>query len=199
MNQAQSPILPPLKTARSGRTIRIPRRFEDYVPHGDMSMDHVPPPAPITIEGDGQPGSSGATSIAAPEDARTHPFQTRPNKLGVFRRYTRSLTWQPANEERLALVCDSPSSNVSPPAQPAIIHEISFTTPEAYEPFTNHSTALFMQAYFSGMDTKSEEHANLVAKILEDKSFRTTELKYLGCSTVESLTSLGRCVHLTLR
>ena len=34
-----------------------------------------------------------------------------------------------------------------------------------------------MQAYFSGLDTKSEEHANHIARVMEDKSFRITELK----------------------
>ena len=155
--------------------IRTPRRFEDYVPHGDMSLDHVPPTAPIPNEGDG--GPSCATSI--PTSPQPHPFQTRVNKLGIFRRYTRNPTWQPANEEQLHLdlVCVSPSLNETPPAQPEIMHEISFSTPEAHEPFTNHSTAMFMKAYFCGMDTKSEDHANLLAKLMEDKSFRTTELQ----------------------
>ena len=66
---------------------------------------------------------------------------------------------------------------MSPPAQPAIIHELSFAAPETFEPFTNHSTALFMQAYFSRLDTKSEEHANHIARVMEDKSFQITELK----------------------
>jgi hypothetical protein len=77
----------------------------------------------------------------------------------------------------LALVCDSPSLNASPPTQPEIINEISFSAPDTFEPFTNYSTALFMRAYFSGLDTKSEEHANMVARIVEDKYFRLTELK----------------------
>jgi hypothetical protein len=178
-NQARSATLPPTRSVRSGRLIRVPRRFEDYVPRGDMSLDHIPPTAYIPSEGDGR--STSATSIATPPDTppdtQPHPFQTRANKLGIFRRYVRNPTWRPANEERLALVCDSPSLNASPPTQPEIINEISFSAPDTFEPFTNYSTALFMRAYFSGLDTKSEEHANMVARIVEDKYFRLTELK----------------------
>lgn len=178
-SQARSPPPPPTRSARSGRIIRIPRRFEDYLPRGDMSLDHVPPlvppTMPIPIEGDGR--STCTTSIATPPDARPEPFQTRPNKLGIFRRYTHHPTWQPTGQEHLAFVCDSPLLNTPPPAQPEIIHEISFSAPKTFEPFTNHSTALFMKAYFSGLDTKSEEHANLLARVMEDKSFRTSELQ----------------------
>jgi Plavaka transposase len=46
-----------------------------------------------------------------------------------------------------------------------------------FAPFTNYSTALFMKAYFSGMDTKSEEHANTLAKVMEDPAFLLSELK----------------------
>ena len=157
----------------------MPRRLEDYVPHGNMSLAHVPPRVPTPPECDDR--SNSPTPFATPPlDTRPHPFQTRVNKLGVFRRYTRNPTWHPLNEESLALACDSSSLDAPPPNPPEIIHEISSSTPEQAEPFapfTNYSTALFMQAYFSGSDTKSEEHANTLAKAMEDKRFRLDELK----------------------
>ncbi len=117
------------------------------------------------------------TITTPPPDTLPHPSQTRVNKLGIFRRYTHNPTWRPQNEESLAFVCDSPSLDVPPPpVHPEITHEISYA-PEPFAPFTNYSTALFMKAYFSGLDTKSEEHANTLAKVMEDPKFRLTELK----------------------
>ena len=42
---------PPVLSVRSGRTIRLPRYLKDYVPHGDMSLAHVPPRAPTSVAG----------------------------------------------------------------------------------------------------------------------------------------------------
>ena len=41
---------PPVRSVCSGRVIRLPRYLEDYVPHGDMSLAHVPPRVPTPTE-----------------------------------------------------------------------------------------------------------------------------------------------------
>ena len=172
----------------------MPRRLEDYVPHGDMSLAHVPPRVPTPPERDDR-STSPPTIATPPPDTQHHPFQTRVNKLGVFRRYTHNPTWYPPNEESLALVCDSPSLNQSTD-QPEIIHELSSSTQERaapFAPFTNYSTALFMKAYFSGSDSKSEEHANTLAKVMEDKHFRLEELK--GFSAQRENARLDKYIH----
>ncbi|KAH9162305.1 hypothetical protein EDB89DRAFT_2079835 [Lactarius sanguifluus] len=162
---------PPIRSVRSGHVVRIPHRLIDYVPHGDMSLAHVPPQAPTPPERDDRT-SSPTLAATPPPDTRPHPFQTQPNKLGVFRRYTHSPRWHPKDEERLDLVCDFPFSDTPPPpVTPETIHEISYNTPEPYTPFTSYSAAVFMAAYFSGSDTKSEEHANMVAAAMEDPRF----------------------------
>jgi hypothetical protein len=166
-----------MRSVRSGRIVRIPRRLVDYVPHGDMSLAHVPPRAPTPSERDDRTASP-TLEATPPPDTRPRPFQTRPNKLGIFREYNRNPTWHPKFEERLDFVCDLPSlvtptSTVTPEA----IHEISYTTPEPFTPFSNYSTAVFMAAYFSGSDTKSEEHANALAKTMEDPRYKSSELR----------------------
>jgi hypothetical protein len=141
-----------------------------------MSLAHVPPRAPTPSERDDRTVSPVATP---PPDSRVHPFQTRPNKLGVFRRYAHNPTWHPRDEESLQFVCDFPTSDTPPPITPDAIHEVLFDPPEPPEPFapfTNYSTASFMAAYFSGSDSKSEEHANTVAKAMEDSRFQLDEL-----------------------
>ena len=54
------------------------------------------------------------------------------------------------------------------------IHEITRGMP--FAPFPNLSVALFMAAYFSGMDMKSEGHATLVAAVTQDPRFSITEM-----------------------
>jgi hypothetical protein len=174
----------------------MPRRLEDYVPHGDMSLAHVPPRAPTPPERDDRSTSPTPLATPPPDTQPPHPFQTRVNKLGVFRRYTHNPTWLPSNEESLALTCDSSSLDAPPPNPPEIINEISFSAPEQAEPFapfTNHSTALFMQAYFSRSDTKSEEHANTLAKVMEDNRFQLEELK--GFSAQRENARLDKYIH----
>ena len=162
---------------RSGRHIRLPRYLADYVPHGDMSLSHVPPRAPTPSERDDR------TASPAPEaTTQAHPFQTQSNKLGVFRRYTHNPTWLPKDEERFDFVCDFPTLDTSPlPITPDAIYEVSFDPPdepsELFAPFSNYSAASFMAAYFSGSDTKSEEHANTVARAMEDPRFELNELR----------------------
>ncbi|KAH9021907.1 hypothetical protein EDB85DRAFT_1871640 [Lactarius pseudohatsudake] len=141
-----------------------------------MSLAHVPPRAPTPPERDDRTTSPAVAT--PPPDTRPHPFQTQPNKLGIFRRYTHNPRWHPKDEERLDLVCDFPCSDTPPPpVTPDTIHEISYNTPEPYTPFTSYSTAIFMAAYFSGSDTKSEEHANMVAAAMEDPRFLKRELR----------------------
>ena len=79
----------------------------------------------------------------------------------------------------MQFVCDFPTSDTPPTIIPDAIHELSFDPPEPSEPFapfTNYSAASFMAAYFSGSDSKLEEHANAVAKAMEDSQFQLDEL-----------------------
>ena len=166
---------PPVKSVRSGRTIRLPRYLADYVPHGDMSLAHIPPRAPTPPECDDRLPSPPIEDTAAAVQ-RPHPFQSAVNKIGVFRRYTHAPSWYLKNEERVDLVCDSPTIDTPPPVNREAIHEISRSMYEPFEPFPNFSTAMYMAAYFSGMDTKSEAHATSLAKVTQHPSFQWDEL-----------------------
>ena len=166
---------PPVRSAHSGRTIRMPRRLEDYVPHGDMSLAHVPPRAPTPPERDDRSVTPVVDEIP-PADPQPHPFQSEANKLGVFRRYTHAPSWHPKNEERLDLVCESPPIDLPAPVNREAIHEISRNGSEAFEPFPNFSIALYMAAYFSGSDTKSEAHVTCLAKATQHPKFQWEQM-----------------------
>ncbi|KAH9161682.1 hypothetical protein EDB89DRAFT_2029564 [Lactarius sanguifluus] len=171
---------PPVRSARSGRVVRMPQRLMDYVPHGDMSLAHVPPRAPTPPEHEDRTTSPPIAATPPPSThPHPHPHQTQTNNLGVFRRYTHPPTWHPKHEERMDLICDSPIIDIPPPVPTEAVHEISDDTPnpDPFAPFSNYSTAIFMAAYFSGSDTKSMEHANLLAEAMNDPRFRLDELK----------------------
>ena len=163
----QQENLPPVThSVRSGHIIHIPRYLADYMPHGDMSLAHIPPGAPTPPESDDCFPSLPLKDTPA-ADVPHHPFQTAVNKIGVFRRYTHAPLWYPKNKERVDLVCDSPMIDTPPPVNREVIHEISRSMYEPFEPFTNFSIAMYMAAYFSGMDTKSEAHTTYLAKMMQ--------------------------------
>ncbi|KAH9019023.1 hypothetical protein EDB85DRAFT_1873456 [Lactarius pseudohatsudake] len=122
--------------------------------------------------------TSPALVATPPPDYQPHPFQTQTNKLGVFRRYTHNPRWHPRGEDRLDLICDFPSLDAPPPpVNPEVIHEISGATLKPFAPFSNYSTAVFMAAYFSGSNVKSEKHADTVAEAIAESRFSKPELK----------------------
>ncbi|KAF8263216.1 hypothetical protein EI94DRAFT_1807601 [Lactarius quietus] len=155
-----SPSPPPtpvtIQSRHSGHLICIPRYLKDYVPHGYMSFAHVPPQLPTPSECDDR--SATPEIFESPSlDLRPHPFQSRANKLN--------------------LLCDLPSLEVQPPILTGTIHKISRGMPEPFAPFPNLSVALYMATYFSGMDTKSEEHVTMVATTMQDPRFSTEEMR----------------------
>ena len=164
---------PPVLSVRSGRTIRLPRYLEDYVPHGDMSLAHVPPRAPTPPEHEDRYSSP---TVEETVDIQPHPLQTAANKLGVFRRYTHLPSWNPKNDERLDLVCDSPSVDTVLPVNMEAIHEISPPASASFAPFLNFSTAIYMATYFTGLGTKSETHATSLAKATQHPKFQLGDL-----------------------
>jgi hypothetical protein len=185
-SQNDLPEDPPVVcSVRSGRPIRLPQylRIEDYVPHGNMSLDHVPPREPTPPEHEDCYASPTIeeTSVADPQP---HPLQTSVNKLGVFRRYTHRLSWYPKNDKRLDLVCDLLSTDTPPPpVNREAIHKIMHSTSATFTPFTNFSTALYMAAYFSGFDTKSEAHTTSLAKMMQHPKFQWVELDTFNTHT----------------
>src|SRR6201996_1580983 len=122
----------PTHSARSGRTVRMPRCLLDYVPHGDMSLAHVPPHAPTPPEHDDR--SAMPTVNETPTaDQRPHPLQTVANKLGAFRRYTHTPSWQTRKEQSLTKrFCASfpiLANHFRTSALPSIWPRISLTRP----------------------------------------------------------------------
>jgi hypothetical protein len=141
-----------------------------------MSLAHAPPHA-LTPPKCEDRFTTPTIEETPARDLRPHALQTVANKLGVFRRYTHTPSWHPKNEERLDLISDSPLTDTPPPIPSEAIHKISCTRPEIYQPFPNISIAMYMAAYFSGMDTKSKAHATSLAKMMKHPRFESEEMK----------------------
>ena len=171
---------PPVCLVCSGRVIRLPQYLKDHVPHGNMSLAHVPPhvPTPTKLE-----DRYASPTVEETTDAQPHPLQTSINKLGVFRRYTHLPSWNPKNDERLDLVHDLPSVDSPPPVNKDTIHEISTPATVSYAPFANFSTAMYMETYFSGMNTKSEAHATSLTKVAQHPKFKWDDLSTFNAHT----------------
>ena len=171
---------PPVRSVRSGRVICLPRYLEDYVPHGDMSLAHVPPRAPTPTKLEDR---YALLTVEETTDPQPHALQTAINKLGVFRRYTHLPSWNPKNNERLDLICDSLSVDTPPPVNKDAIHEISTPAAVSFTPFASFSTAMYMATYFSGMDTKSEAHATSLTKVAQHPKFKWDDLSNFNAHT----------------
>ena len=104
-------------------------------------------------------------------DPQPHTLQTAANKLGVFRRYTHILSWNPKNDERLDLICNLPSVDTPPPTvNENTIHELSL--PKTAPLPTSVLPHTWMATYFSGMDIKSKAHVTSLTKAAQHSMFQ---------------------------
>jgi hypothetical protein len=165
----------PIQSARSGRAVRVPRRLMDLVPHGDMSLSHVP-----------RPTTTPSSAESSPSLPTTPPasIETNPNKLGVFRRYPHIPSWYPKAGQSLDSVCEAPALDAPPPPpiNPNVIHEAyPGAEPLPHEPFSSRTAAIEMEAYHNGSGQKSAAHLNALANAMmsSDPEFGLHKLKKL--------------------
>ena len=160
----------PIRSARSGRAIRIPRRLVDFVPHADMSLSHVPRPT--------TPSSSENTP---PPTTPLASFGTKSNNLGVFCQYSHIPSYYPEAGQSLDSICDAPNLDVPPPPpiNPIVIHDVYHgVESSSHEPFSTRTAAIMMEAYHDGSGQKSAAHLNALAKAMSgDPEFDIRELK----------------------
>ena len=146
----------------------------DFVPHGDMSLSHVPRPTT----------PSSAESSAPPPATLPAPIETNPNNLGVFRRYPHIPSWYPEAGQSLNSICDAPALDAPPPPpiNPYAIHEIyTGAEPSPHEPFSSRTAAILMAAYHDGTGQKSAAHLDALTKAMSnDPEFDIHELKHFS-------------------
>ena len=118
-----------------------------------------------------------------PPPPEPHPHQTTTNNLGVFRRYLCAPTWHPTEDECKELICEFSTKAPVLHHNNRGVHDINYDPPEPFEPFSNISSAMFMSAYSSGLETKSATHANTLARVIKDELFSIEDFQSFNYET----------------
>ncbi|KAG2752023.1 hypothetical protein P692DRAFT_20652215, partial [Suillus brevipes Sb2] len=111
---------PPVTSKRSGRTVRMPRRFVDYLPGTATHLAHMPPTnrqqrGRALHETDQLDHDRILSPLPVPssdpDDPRPVliPFQTEPDTMGLYRVYPTRPTLAPEGNLTLERVTDAPT------------------------------------------------------------------------------------------
>ena len=186
MGQVPSEAPPPIVSQRSGRPIRMPTRFADFLPgtathlahmplinrqqHGrDVIQDHIIPEPSRTISPSPSARSDSPVLI---------PFQTEPNEAGLFRIYpTQPTTLQPENNTlqevtdalMLAGASHAPSSSCLIPG----LSSPEIGDNELFEVFSNPTSGLLMAWQYSGTNQKSVAELQRLCNFIGDPLFNS--------------------------
>ncbi|KAG1768271.1 hypothetical protein EV702DRAFT_1203359 [Suillus placidus] len=105
-------------SACSGRQIRMPAQYADFVPGTATHLAHMPP---TTRQACGQPSAPSASAPipdspdeelgTPPADVQPAliPYQTAPDELGLFRIYAQYPTLIPRRDQSLDAIADAPT------------------------------------------------------------------------------------------
>ncbi|KAI0038029.1 hypothetical protein FA95DRAFT_1478129, partial [Auriscalpium vulgare] len=165
------------RSLRSGRTVRAPRHFTDFVIHEETSLAHLPP-------GDLPPEPEPLRADATPEPLVDPTLTTKPNRFGVFRVYPDRPTINPDAGSSIDRICDAPTLATTPGptagGAPAPRPQPSPSTP--HEPFSSRTAAIAINWRLTGPADKSSapeldrlfrDLGHLGGSIEEMKGFRT--------------------------
>ncbi|KAG2029512.1 hypothetical protein BDR03DRAFT_1018277 [Suillus americanus] len=171
---------PTITSKHSGRTIRMPRRFVDYLPGTRTHPAHMPSivrqrHASISGDENEAPQSCSASlpqpsppPFDLPDPPQLIPFQTQPDMFGLYSVYPTRPTLAPEANCTLEGVTDVPTlEGVSSP-------EVS--DDDLFGAFTNPSSALLMAWHYSGSNAKSATELNRLAEFLRDPGFKPADL-----------------------
>jgi hypothetical protein len=188
--RVDTPPSPVFKSNRSGRRLRIPGHYKDFLPSEPTPLAHIPSktrkprrtraPRPIQV-----PDSI----VEEPdEDLNEAPefFDTEPNEMGLFRRYYTIPTHDPADGISLSNVCDSPTlattsstsgSRSTPFSLSSLIGTAQSLAESAFAPFQNITTFRIVNWFYSGSNMKSAaELDHLVHNVLLQDDFDKAHL-----------------------
>jgi hypothetical protein len=188
-SSAQNAVAPLQMSTRSGRSVRFPRRFDDYLPGmRTTALAHIPSkenrlPPQVIVNPD-SPGvfnpatgvdeNSGAdTARDESPDDNAETVTTDADAFGVYRVFTRKPVYDPLHSNTH---CDSDGLSLDPvesgsdsrtrttPNQGPPHPEIQ-TTPY-YHPFSNPTAAAAMVAHHSGTPVKSIQETTKMLRII---------------------------------
>jgi hypothetical protein len=170
------PDVPAIMSARSGRRIRMPARYADFLPAGPTNLPHIPPPpnSPLNRVVDNLPN----------HQPMLVPYQTTPDSMGLFRVYAQRPTLIPIANEGLDAIADAPSFDTQ--SNPHL--ERSRIVPglpspdirpeELFSAFSSPTAGLLFCWQYSGSNSKSNaEMKRLVRDFLDDDEYRREDAR----------------------
>ncbi|KAF8122983.1 hypothetical protein EV363DRAFT_1549883 [Boletus edulis] len=109
---------PPVVSNRSGRHVRMPARFKDFVPGSSTHLTHMPLSAhqqraidkaaePLRSPTPSSNSDEPSSSSPSPSPPSLVPFTTEPDVFGLYRVYANEPTYTP--QDTLESACDAPA------------------------------------------------------------------------------------------
>ncbi|KAI0264766.1 hypothetical protein BC834DRAFT_970690 [Gloeopeniophorella convolvens] len=158
------PVVPeyPVHTTRSGRTLRVPKRYQDFMPTMPLPLAHLP--AAVSSPA-ASPSPPPPTEVAESSDGSAPPsttYTTEPNQFGLFCKYPRAPFNDPDQRLELGDLCDPGPLRAQVPAKNNL--------PQAkdkpyYYPFSSPTAAVRMVSHYdttvlkSARDLVADSHA----------------------------------------
>nr|VWP01438.1 Transcriptional repressor rco-1 [Ganoderma boninense] len=180
---------PPAMSTRTGRTVRLPKRFDDFVPSSRHILPSqyaavIPPLPPIPER---LPSIPASESPSAPSDEEQDEFESTPNAFGVFRRYFREPQQVPDDEGALEDVCDAPGLEGSNATKDSGYESIFWLSRNVavgvddqapdFGPFSNPSQFRLFDYFYDRSEVRSLDAMDDLLHILCSKDFSVDDLK----------------------
>lgn len=170
---------PQVLSKRSGRAIRMPRRFVDYLPGSETPLAHMPKKPPRRIvpqQRDEHPASEREESEgpSSTDQPSADAFTTQPNSMGLYRVYPTRPTLIPPDDPCLVNLTDAPTLEGQRITESSAIRDSTgLASPDVdnehlFDAFTNPSCGLLMAWQYSGSNTKSAAEFDRLATFMKD-------------------------------
>ncbi|KAI0316147.1 hypothetical protein OF83DRAFT_1128468 [Amylostereum chailletii] len=189
---------PEFVSAHSGRSVRFPARFADFLPSSKTPLGHIPKQIQRPPESSLHEDQMPSPDIHSPEREPTPPaptsVQTEPNAFGLFRVYPQPPTLDPAESECLSDLCDSPTLRIdappttdkqSPAAPPSTAPDPRDGSP-FYAPFSSATAATVMVCGGTESGQKSgaqmQRLSRMLGKCEDDPEALQTNLAHMSIS-----------------
>ncbi|KAG6369481.1 hypothetical protein JVT61DRAFT_14374 [Boletus reticuloceps] len=164
----------PRVATRSGRAIRLPARYNDFLPGDSIAIPQVPGAGPPA----GLPPTTPSISHSSSPRVRqltTPCYQTDPNNFGLYRVYPTRPTLDPDQNSSIASHVDAPTLEQSLPhisSRVGSLHPAAEIGPDnLFSAFSNPTAGLLMCWQYSGSTTKSAAELQRLWSFMKDPAF----------------------------
>ncbi|KAI0309441.1 hypothetical protein OF83DRAFT_65518 [Amylostereum chailletii] len=165
------PPAPEFVSARSGRPVKFPSRYNDFLPAKRTPLQHIPsapdrqpPRPPCQQEHTPEPLSPEPEAIPDPPST---VFQTEHDMFGLYRVYPQAPTVTP--NETLAQACDAETLRMDgppPPSAPLLQDLASGDEPPFFAPFSSATAAVLMVCSGTESQVQSAAQTQRLARML---------------------------------